>query len=117
MVFPVGCENPKGKKITYAYDSLSQRDSMVDPDNGRTTYLYDVAGRMTWLETCSGGPRRRSRPSDSLGRCTSLGRAVNRITTAAFVAHVFAAQVAPTRAAKGNLQTVTSSADDLRHVS
>jgi hypothetical protein len=52
-----------------------------------------------------------------LDRWTSEGRAVNPTNEAAIADHVFAARVAPTRAAKRNLHMLASSAGGLLYVS
>ena len=83
--------NPAGKRITYAYDAVAQRDWMDAAGAGRFTYAYNDAGRMdhlvnpqdertTWSYYANGGVESRrmangtraSHTYDGAGRLTRL---------------------------------------------
>jgi YD repeat-containing protein len=39
--------NADGKRVTYSYDAIDRRTRLIDPDNGRISYVYDAKNRIS----------------------------------------------------------------------
>jgi len=61
---------PSGGRISYHHNAAQQLMAVVNPENNRTTFNYDAAGRKIWKKLANGS--RESLTYNSVGQVTDL---------------------------------------------